>query len=71
MGLANVDGDQLTWLLSCRRGREAALWSSASTDYDSETYGTLVYKKTALELNYLDAYLGRERFDQMMQVIIS
>jgi len=67
LGLANVDGDQLTWLLSCRRGREAALWSSASTDYDSETYGTLVYKKTALELNYLDAYLGRERFDQMMQ----
>lgn len=67
LGLANVDGDQLTWLLSCRRGREAALWSSASVDYDSETYGTLVYKKTALELNYLDAYVGRERFDQMMQ----
>jgi len=67
LGLANVDGDQLSWLLSCRRGREAALWSSASTDYDSETYGTLVYKKTALELNYLDAYVGRERFDQMMQ----
>lgn len=67
LGLANVDGDQLTWLLSCRRGREAALWSSASSDYDSETYGTLVYKKTALELNYLDAYVGRERFDQMMQ----
>jgi hypothetical protein len=67
LGLSNVDGDQLTWLLSCRRGREAPLWSSASTDYDSETYGTLVYKKTALELNYLDAYVGRERFDQMMQ----
>ena len=36
-------------------------------DYDGETYGTLAYKKTAMELLYLEAYLGKEEFDQRMQ----
>ncbi len=69
--LENLDMDQLAWLFSARRGKDVALWNTPSHDYDSETYGTLVYKKTALELNYLAAYLGQAEFDQRMQAYFS
>jgi len=67
----NLDMDQLAWLFSARRGKDVALWNTPSHDYDNETYGTLVYKKTALEMNYLAAYLGQEEFDQRMQAYFS
>jgi hypothetical protein len=67
LNLDDLDMDQLAWLFSARRGKDVALWNTPSHDYDSETYGTLVYKKTALELNYLAAYLGQEEFDNRMQ----
>lgn len=69
--LDDLDMDQLTWLFSARRGKDVALWNTPSHDYDNETYGTLVYKKTALELNYLAAYLGQEEFDKRMQAYFS
>jgi hypothetical protein len=65
--LDGEDLDQLAWLFSARRGKDVALWNTPSQAYDSETYGTLVYKKTALQLNYLAAYLGQENFDKRMQ----
>lgn len=52
---------------SLRRGKNLSLWHSHSTDYDGETYGSLVYKRTALELDYLEAYLGKEEMDRRMQ----
>jgi len=69
--LDDLDLDQLAWLFSARRGKDVALWNTPSHDYDSETYGTLVYKKTALELNYLAAYLGQQEFDKRMQAYFS
>lgn len=66
----SLDGANLShiaYLFSKRRGKDASLWHTASTEYDNETYGTLVYKRTALELHYLEAYLGTEAFDAMMQ----
>lgn len=71
LNLEDLDLDQFTYLFSARRGKDAALWNTPSQDYDSETYGTLVYKKTALELNYLAAYLGQEEFDKRMQAYFS
>lgn len=67
----DLDMDQLTWLFSARRGKDVALWNTPSHDYDGETYGTLVYKKTALQMNYLAAYLGQEEFDKRMQTYYS
>ncbi len=67
LSLDDLDMDQLSWLFSARRGKDVALWHTPSHDYDNETYGTLVYKKTALQLNYLAAYLGQEEFDKRMQ----
>lgn len=67
LGLGELNLDQLTYLFSKRRGKDASLWHSHSTDYDMETYGTLVYKRTALELKYLEAYLGTEDFDRIMK----
>ena len=61
------DLDNLSLLLSLRRGKDRSLWHSHTMDYDGETYGTLAYKKTALELTYLEAYLGREELDRRMQ----
>ena len=61
------DLNRLSLLLSLRRGNDRSLWHSHTMDYDGETYGTLAYKKTALELIYLQAYLGTEEFDQRMQ----
>lgn len=61
------DLDNLSLLLSLRRGKDRSLWHSHTMDYDGETYGTLAYKKTALELSYLEAYLGREELDRRMQ----
>ena len=61
------DLNSLSLLLSLRRGKDRSLWHSHTMDYDGETYGTLAYKKTALELLYLEAYLGPEEFDQRMQ----
>lgn len=67
LGTDNINETELTYLLSKRRGKDASLWHTHSTGYDGETYGTLVYKRTALELKYLEAYLGTEAFDAMMQ----
>lgn len=39
----------------------------ASDHFTSMNYGGMVYKKTALLFNYLQAYLGEERFDKAMQ----
>jgi hypothetical protein len=35
--------------------------------YLSINYGTMVYMKTAVVMNYLEGYLGTEKFDAMMQ----
>lgn len=67
ISLREMDMDQLTWLLSARRSKDVALWETPSHDYDGETYGTLVYKKTAVQMAYLAAYLGQEEFDSRMQ----
>lgn len=67
IGLDNAKMGQLLYLFSKKRGKDVSLWHTPSTGYDNETYGTLVYKRTALELNYLEAYLGTEAFDAMMQ----
>lgn len=67
LGTDNINESELLYLLSKRRGKDASLWHTHSTGYDGETYGTLVYKRTALELKYLEAYLGTEAFDAMMQ----
>jgi hypothetical protein len=65
--IGNPDLDMLAWLFSRKRGKDRSLWHSHATDYDLETYGTLVYKRTAVELKYLEAYLGREEFDRLLQ----
>lgn len=62
-----ADADQLTWLISARRGNDVALWNTPSHHYNNETYGTQVYKKTAVYMKYLAAYLGQEEFDSRMQ----
>lgn len=67
LGIDDAKMGQLAYLFSKRRGKDVSLWHTPSTGYDNETYGTLVYKRTALELHYLEAYLGTEAFDAMMQ----
>jgi hypothetical protein len=67
LGTKNINETELAYLLSKRRGKDVSLWHTHSTGYDGETYGTLVYKRTAFELKYLEAYLGTEAFDAMMQ----
>lgn len=67
LGLGELNLDHFAYLFSKRRGKDASLWHSHSTDYDMETYGTLVYKRTALEVKYLEGYLGTEEFDRVMK----
>ncbi len=54
------------YLLCARSGIDQPLHLAAD-DYKSINYGTMVYMKTAVVFNYLEAYLGTEKFDAMMQ----
>jgi len=49
-----------------RRNRDQAL-NLTSDDYTTLNYGAMVYQKTASVFAYLEAWLGRKRFDEMMQ----
>lgn len=54
------------YLLCARSGIDQAL-NLPADDYQSVNYGTMIYMKTAVVFNYLEAYLGTEKFDAMMQ----
>jgi len=55
-----------TYTFFARRNRDQAL-NLTSDDYTMINYGAMVYQKTASVMAYLEAWLGRKRFDEMMQ----
>jgi hypothetical protein len=58
------------YLFVARRNDDQAL-SLHSVDYTTLNYGAIVYKKTANIYNYLAAYMGQDKFDEMMQAYYS
>ncbi len=54
------------YLFVARRNDDQSL-ALSSANYSSLNYGAIVYKKTANIYNYLAAYMGQQRFDEMMQ----
>ncbi len=58
--------DELAALLSDRLHLSQPM-QCHSDEFLSVNYGTIVYKKTAVVLRHLCAYLGKDRFDQTMR----
>lgn len=58
--------DEIAALLSDRL-QKAQPMQCHSDDFTSINYGTIVYKKTAAALRYLENYLGQELFDKAMK----
>lgn len=58
--------DELAAVLSERLQINQAI-RCHSTEYLELNYGAVVYKKTAVALGHLEAYLGKDRFDRAMQ----
>jgi len=53
--------------LSARAGTDQPI-ELPSIDYSPINYGTIVYMKTAFVFNYLMAYLGEEKMDEIMHI---
>jgi len=49
------------------RGRDDQPIQLGSEDYTSTNYGSIVYIKSVLAFNYLEAYLGMEELDRIIQ----
>lgn len=55
-----------TYLFCARRNRDQPL-NLSSDDYTTLNYGAMIYQKTGSVMAYLEAWLGTERFDEMMR----
>ena len=58
--------DRLAYLLSAQMGIDQPM-QCHSDDFADLNYGTIVYKKSAAAMAWLEDYLGRQRFDASMQ----
>lgn len=59
--------DEIAYLLTARNYLDQPM-QCHSNHFTSINYGTVVYKKTAVAMDYLAGYLGQEEFDRCMQV---
>ena len=69
LGLADYGMEDLhyfSYLLSARANKDQSL-SITSSDYSTINYGTIVYSKSAVFINYLRHYLGDEKMDEVMR----
>ncbi len=57
---------EIMYLLSARTNRDQHA-SLGANDYTEMNYGTITYMKTARVFDYLLTYLGKEKFDGIMQ----
>jgi hypothetical protein len=68
LGIEDVgyrDMDEVAYLISARLHKDQPM-QCHSDEYRDINYGVVVYKKTAAAFEYLQAYLGEERFDKAM-----
>jgi hypothetical protein len=70
LGIKDVDQSKLTYEWSARKNEDQA-GNLNSTVYTDMNYGAIIYAKNPLAFGYLQAYLGTEQFDLMMQAYYS
>ena len=58
--------DLYAYMISAKNTQDQPM-QCHSNDFTNTSYGTIVYKKTAVAMNYLMNSLGEERFDKAMQ----
>ncbi len=68
VGAKDIPYDKLgqhAYMLQARNNRDQAI-ELPSNEYTSINYGSIVYTKTAFVYQYLEAYIGREKMDEVL-----
>ncbi|MCG9879848.1 MAG: M1 family metallopeptidase [Bacteroidia bacterium] len=64
--LSNIDQSNFLYKYSARKNMDQA-GNLHSNEYTDNNYGAIIYAKNPIALQYLESYLGTEKFDRMMQ----
>lgn len=64
--LSNIDQSNFLYKYSARRNMDQA-GNLHSNEYTDNNYGAIIYAKNPIAFQYLESYLGTEKFDKMMQ----